>query len=399
MNDEFVFFSRSVTEGHSDKLCDQISDAIVGGLLRADPFSRVSAECAVSSGIVFLAIRMASAAVLDFSSTARAVIADVGYGKGGDFDPRNCTVMTNVAEFPEQPGARRGEQELQDGDPDLIPALDEATVFGYACRHTPTLMPLPIWLAHRLSRRLDEVRRNGTLPYLAPEGKTQVGVEFRGRVPRRIHSVHIIASQLSLHTPDLEDLRKDLHEVVVKPVFAEETIQPDRATRIDINRGGAIAAGGPSVHSGLTGRKGAEDTYGEYSRNTQIALSGKDPSRVGRTGSYAARYAAKNVVAAQLAGECEVQLSYAMGVPAPISIQVETFGTGKYPDGEVSALLKRHLDFRIAAMIRRLDLRLLPSRHRDGFYRKLATYGHVGRSDIELPWEATDIMEELRSAR
>jgi S-adenosylmethionine synthetase len=395
MNNDFVFFSRSVTEGHSDKICDQISDAIVDELLRRDPFSRVSAECAVSSGIVFLAIRLASTAVVDFSNTTRSVIGNAGYGEG-DFNPRTCTIMTSIAEFPPDVGTRRAERELEDGDLDQLPALDEATVFGYACNHTATLMPLPIWLAHRLTRRLDAARHEGLLPYLAPEGKAQVGVEFHDRKPRRIHSVHLIASQREPDSPSLAKLRQDLREVVIDPVFAEEPIGPDHRTRLEVNRGGPVVKGGPTVHSGLTGRKGAEDMYGEYGRHSQIALSGKDPSRVGRTGSYAARYAARNVVAAKLAEECEVQMSYAMGSASPISIQVDTSGTGKKTDSEIADLLKRRVDFRIAALIRRLELRVLPARYADGFYRKLATYGHVGRTDIELPWEACDLKDQLQ---
>lgn len=395
MNDDFVFFSRSVTEGHSDKVCDQISDAIVDELLRRDPFSRVSAECAVASGIVFLAIRLASTALVDFSSTARTVIAEAGYGSG-NFNPRTCTIMTNVAEFPASLGVCRAERELQDSDLDLVPALDEATVFGYACNHTAAMMPLPIWLAHRLTRRLDVVRHERLLPYLAPEGKAQVGVVFNHRQPLRIHSIHVIASQQEANVPSLDKLQDEIRDLVINPVFAEEPIRPDLNTRIEVNFGGTIVKGGPSVHTGLTGRKGAEDTYGEYARHSQIALSGKDPSRVGRTGSYAARYAAKNVVAAGLADECEVQLSYTMGSARPISIQVDTSGTGTKPDSDIAALLKRQMDFRIAALIRTLELRFLPARNPDGFYRKLATYGQIGRTDIELPWETTDLKDQLQ---
>jgi S-adenosylmethionine synthetase len=257
------------------------------------------------------------------------------------------------------------------------------------------MMPLPIWLAHRLTRRLDAVRREQLLPYLAPEGKAQIGIEFSHRKPLRIHSIHVIASQQESNAPPLDRLQAEIRELVIDAVFAEEPIRPDSRTRIAINFGGAIVKGGPSVHSGLTGRKGAEDMYGEYARHSQIALSGKDPSRVGRTGSYAARYAAKNVVAAGLADECEVQLSYAMGSAHPISVQVDTSGTGKKPDTEIATLVKRHIDLRIAALIRSLELRFLPTRYPDGFYRKLAAYGHIGRTDIELPWEATDLKDQL----
>jgi S-adenosylmethionine synthetase len=258
------------------------------------------------------------------------------------------------------------------------------------------MMPLPIWLAHRLTRRLDVVRRERLLPYLAPEGKAQVGVAFSNRAPLRIHSIHVIASQQEPNIPPLAALQQEVRELVIDAVFEDEPIRPDHHTRIEVNFGGMIVKGGPSVHSGLTGRKGAEDMYGEYARHSQIALSGKDPSRVGRTGSYAARYAAKNVVAAGLADECEVQLSYAMGSASPISIQVDTSGTGKRPDSDIAALLRRHVDFRIAALIRTLELRFQPAHYPDGFYRKLATYGHIGRTDIELPWEVIDLKNQLQ---
>jgi S-adenosylmethionine synthetase len=253
-----------------------------------------------------------------------------------------------------------------------------------------------MWLARRLTRRLDAVRHDGQLAYLAPEGKSQVGVEFRGRKPHRIHSIHVITSQQEPDLPPVSQLQRDIREFVIDPVFEYEPIRPDNLTRIDVNRGGAIVKGGPSVHSGLTDRKGAEDTYGEYARHSQIALSGKDPSRLGRTGSYAARYAAVNVIAAGLAEECEVQLSYAMGSAGPISIQVDTSGTGKKPDGEIASLLKRNVDFRIAALIRNLELRVLPARYPDGFYRRLAAHGHVGRPDMELPWENVGLKDQLQ---
>ncbi|HEY9651658.1 MAG TPA: methionine adenosyltransferase domain-containing protein, partial [Coleofasciculaceae cyanobacterium] len=250
------------------------------------------------------------------------------------------------------------------------------------------------WLAHHLARRLADVRIQNILPYLAPDGKTQVGVEYKDHRPHRIHSITLIASQnqpLIEKAPDLKQLQKDLKETVIDLVFQNEEIKPDEKTRILIDSDDPFAIGGPSAHSGLTGRKNAIDTYGEYSRHSGAALSGKDPTRIDRVGAYAARYAAKNVVAAGLADECEVQLSYSIGLSRPVSIQVETFGTGRISDAEITALLERHFDFRLAGIIRQFNLRLLPSILKNGFYRKLAAYGHVGRMDIGLlPWEVTD---------
>jgi S-adenosylmethionine synthetase len=270
---------------------------------------------------------------------------------------------------------------------------NQVTVFGFACNQTPALMPLPIWLAHKLARRLTSARLQKILPYLAPDGKTQAGVEYRSGRPSGIHSLTVIASQnktVAKGGPDLRKLYEDIKEVVIDPAFQDEEIKPDQKTRIFINPDGAFVTGGPSVHSGLTGRKNAIDTYGEYSRHSGAALSGKDPLRIDRIGAYAARYAAKNVIAAGLADECEVQLSYSIGLSRPVSIQVETFGTGKLPDEKIALRVKRYFDFRLAGIIRQFNLRYLPSILKGGFYRKLAAYGHVGRMDIGLPWEVTD---------
>jgi S-adenosylmethionine synthetase len=271
-----------------------------------------------------------------------------------------------------------------------IPVKNQATVFGFACNQTPVLMPLPIWLAHKLARQLSEVRKQNLLSYLTPDGKTQVGVEYRNRRPYRIHSITVIASQNKKSKPDFEQLQDDIRETVIKPIFEDEDIKPDAQTRIFVNPDGPFVKGGPAAHSGLTGRKNAIDTYGEYAQHSGSALSGKDPVRIDRVGAYAARYAAKNVVAAGLADECEVQLSYSIGLARPVSIQVETFGTGKVAEEEIAILLEKHFDFRLAGIIKQFDLRYLPSLHKGAFYRKLAAYGHVGRTDIELPWEKTD---------
>jgi S-adenosylmethionine synthetase len=282
------------------------------------------------------------------------------------------------------------ERTLSEDAIEAVTAKNQANVFGYACNQTAAYMPLPIWLAHKLARRLNAVRLTRELPYLRPDAKTQVGVEFRNRRPARIHSITLLAAHAPTGTPKPEQLREDLRAHVIEPVFFDELVRPDENTRLFVNPEGPFNVGGPSVHSGLTGRKNAIDTYGEYSRHSSAALSGKDPLRVDRIGAYAARYAAKNVVAAGLADECEVHLSYTIGLSRPVSVEVETFGTGKRPDSEITAALKAHFDFRPAGIVRQFNLRHLPALTKGGFYRKLAAYGHVGRMDIGLPWELTD---------
>jgi S-adenosylmethionine synthetase len=257
-------------------------------------------------------------------------------------------------------------------------------------------MPLPIWLAHQLARQLSAVRHDKTLAYLTPDGKVQVGVEYKDRRPKRIHGVTITASQINPNKPGPKKLYQDILETVIEPVLDNEEIKLDDKTRIFVNPDGPYM-GGPIHHSGLTGRKSAVDTYGEYARHSGDALSGKDPMRIDRVGAYAARYAAKNVVAAGLASECEVMLSYSIGLTPPVSLQVQTYGTGKIPDAKIVELLKKHFEFRLAGILRQFNLRYLPSKHLDGFYQKLAAYGHFGRSDIELPWEQTDKVELLKS--
>lgn len=390
-----MFTSESVTEGHPDKLCDQISDAIVDHFLQRDPFSRVIAECAVSTSIVFIAARFASDANIDFSNIARKVINQIGYEQNA-FNSKTCSILTSLREFQEKDLCHFDERKLSDDEIEKIPAKNQVTLFGFACRQTPSFMPLPIWLAHKLARRLTAVRLQKILPYLAPDGKTQVGIEYKDRKPYRIHSLTIVASQNMASESDLDKLRADIHEVVITPVFNDEEIKPDEKTRIFINPDGPFITGGPSLHSGLTGRKNAIDTYGEYSRHSGSALSGKDPMRIDRVGAYAARYAAKNVVAAGLADECEVQLSYTIGLSRPVSVQVETFNTGKISDEEIAERIKNNFDFRLAGIMKKFNLRYLPSIIKGGFYRKLASYGHIGRMDIGLPWELTDKAEILK---
>lgn len=388
MKQDFIFISESVTEGHPDKLCDQISDAVIDQFLHDDPYSRAVVECAVSTGIVFIAARYRSGAIVDIPHIARRVISQVGYDQK-DFNAKTSSIMTSLNEMSNGP-APADERTLSEDAIEAVTAKNQANVFGYACNQTVAYMPLPIWLAHKLARRLSAVRLTRELPYLRPDAKTQVGVEFRNRRPARIHSITLLAAHAPTGTPKPDQLREELRAHVIKPVFFDEPIQPDENTRVFVNPEGPFNVGGPSVHSGLTGRKNAIDTYGEYSRHSGAALSGKDPLRVDRIGAYAARYAAKNIVAAGLADECEVHLSYTIGLSRPVSVEVETFGTGKRPDSEIAAALTAHFDFRPAGIVRQFNLRHLPALTKGGFYRKLAAYGHVGRMDIGLPWELTD---------
>lgn len=392
MASEYIFTSESVTEGHPDKLCDQISDALVGHYLRQDRLARVVAECAVSTGILFVSVKADSAAMVDIPNTAREVILDVGYDRGS-FNGRSCTVMTNLSES-QKDYARVDETTLSEAALDQLVAQENVTLFGYACTHTPMLLPLPIWLAHRLVRQMDALRKHA-LPYLAPDGKCQVGIAFRDHTPYRIDSITLIAAQQQPE-PALARLRDDLIEYVVQPVFADEVFTPNSHTRIQINPEGALLEGGPALHAGLTGRKNGIDTYGGYSRQSGAALSGKDPSRIDRIGAYAARHAAKNVVAAGLARHCEVQLSYSIGVAAPVSIRVDTLGTGQLPDDVLTARVADHFDFRPGSIIRRFDLRKLADAYNGQLYRRLAVYGHVGRADLDLPWESTADIDALK---
>jgi S-adenosylmethionine synthetase len=398
MKKDFMFTSESVTEGHPDKLCDLISDAIVDHFLQKDPFARVIAECAVSTAIVFIAARFKSRVNVDFANLARQVIGQIGYDQHA-FNEKTCSIVTSLKEFPQEDRPSVDEHTMTDEEIERIPVRNQVTAFGFACDQTASFMPLPIWLAHRLARKLTAVRLQKTLPYLAPDGKTQVGVEYRDGRPSRIHSITIIASQkksAEVGGPASKKLNDEIREAVLKPVFQDEDIRPDERTRIFVNPDGAFLVGGPAVHSGLTGRKNGIDTYGEYSRHSGAALSGKDPSRIDRNGAYVARYAAKNVIAAGLATACEVQLSYSIGLSRPVSIQVETFGTGKLPDQKIADLLETVIDFRLAGIIKQFNLRFLPSTVKGGFYRKLAAYGQMGRMDIGLPWELTDKAATLK---
>lgn len=395
MKQNFMFTSESVTEGHPDKLCDQISDALIDHFLQQDPFSRVRIECAAATNILFVAARFDSDAIVDIANTARQVISQIGY-VGRDFNAKSCSIMTASSEMPPSDYRFFDERKLSDEEIERIPAKNQVTVFGFACNQTAALMPVPIWLAHKLARRLSAVRLQRLLSYLAPDGKTQVGIEYRERRPNRVHSITLVTSQVAEGAPDARTMREELIETVVKPVFADEEIKPDADTQLFINPDGPMIIGGPSVHSGLTGRKTAMDTYGEYARHSGAALSGKDPLRIDRAGAYAARYAAKNVIAAGLADECEVMLSYSIGLSRPVSVQVRTSGTGTIPDRDIAARILANFDFRLAGILRQFNLRYLPTVFKGGFYRKLAAYGQMGRMDIGLPWELTDRAERLR---
>jgi S-adenosylmethionine synthetase len=399
MRKDFVFISESVTEGHPDKLCDQISDAIVDHFLTQDPYARVRAECAISTSILFIAARFASEIKADIPNLARKVIGQAGYLQP-DFDARTCSILTSLQEYPPDADLFFNENRLSEKEIDKIHVRQHATVFGYACRQTEVLMPLPIWLAHKLARQLIAARLQRLIPYLSPDGKTQVGVEYRNRKPHRIHSITIIASRAKSagNNVNMKQLHDDVLEAVIRPSFAGEDIRPDNQTMIFINPVENLMVGGPAVHSGLTGRKTDVDTYGDYARQGGNALSGKDPMRIDRVGTYAARYAAKNLVAAGLADECEVQLSYSIGQPRPLSIMVETFGTGKRPDDDLANLVEQHFDFRLAGILKRFQLRQLPALHKGKFYQRLAAYGQVGRVDIKLPWEETDKIKLLQKS-
>ncbi len=395
MSKNFLFTSDSVTEGHPDRVCDIISDAVVDRFLQQDPYSRIVTECALSKNVVFLAARFASKAAIDIPEVARRAIEDIGF-RPAEFSARDCTVVTSFVAQPLDQRVETDEAGMSDKELDRLTVKNQVTQFGYACRQTPELLPFPIVIANQLARQMVLARRDKTIPYLSADCTTQVGVEYVAREPVRVHSLTLIAGTQDVPKLGPAELRNDLMTAVIEPVFADESIRPDERTEIFVNPRGMLHKSGPAAHSGMTGRKTASDTYGGYARHSGSALSGKDPTRIDRVGAYAARYAAKNVVAAGLAEECEIQLSYTIGQPQPVSIQVSTFGTAAVDEEIIKQRVEGCFDFRLGAVIRDFGLRHLPEQHPGGFYRKLPAHGHFGASFIELPWERTDKADQLR---
>ena len=387
-----LFTSESVTEGHPDKICDQISDSILDALLEKDPQSRVACETTVTTGLVLVAGEISTSAYVDIPKLVRETVREIGYTRAKyGFDCDTCAVITSIDEqsgdiamgVDEGLESKTGE-EIEE-EIEKVGAGDQGIMFGFACNETPELMPLPISLAHKLSRRLTEVRKTGLVDYLRPDGKTQVTVEYEGSKAVRVHTVLISAQHCE--TVSNDKIREDLINHVIKEVIPAELL--DEETKIYINPTGRFVIGGPQGDTGLTGRKIIIDTYGGYSRHGGGAFSGKDPTKVDRSAAYAARYVAKNIVAAGLADKCEIELAYAIGIASPLSIFIDTFGTGKVSEEKLVELVNKHFDLRPGAIIRDLDLR-------KPLYKKVAAYGHFGRTDIDLPWERTDKVEQLR---
>ena len=406
-----LFTSESVTEGHPDKMCDQISDAVLDALLEQDPFARVACETAVKTGFVMLLGEITTSAFVDFDKLVRSVVVDIGFDDSSKgFDGNTCGVQAAIAaQSPDiAVGVNQSLEVRKNGQSDVevdsIGAGDQGMMFGFACTDTDVLMPMPIYLAHRLTRRLAEVRRNGTLPWVRPDGKAQVTVEYAYGKPKRVRTV-LISTQ---HAPDVDNelIRREIYEQVIRPVLPAELVGNGRNVVINpqknsdfededlliyVNPTGRFVVGGPKGDAGLTGRKIIVDTYGGMGRHGGGAFSGKDPTKVDRSAAYAARWVAKNLVAAGLAERCEVQVAYAIGVAHPLSVNVETFGTSDLTNDQLVELVNQHFDLRPGAIIRDLKLRR-------PIYRATAAYGHFGRDDIEAPWENTDRAELLRQS-
>ncbi len=379
-----LFTSESVTEGHPDKICDQISDAILDEILKQDPASRVACETTCTTGMVSVMGEITTSGYVDIPKIAREVVLDIGYDRAKyGFDGTTCAVITSIDE--QSPDIAQGVD--VSGDDQSTGAGDQGMMFGYACDETPELMPLPISLAHKLAKRLTDVRKDGTLSYLRPDGKTQVTVEYENDLPKRIDTI-VISTQ---HSADVElsTIREDMIKHVIAPII--DSSMMDENTRIYVNPTGRFVVGGPQGDSGLTGRKIIVDTYGGYARHGGGAFSGKDPTKVDRSAAYASRWVAKNIVAAGLAKRCEIQLAYAIGVAKPVSVMVDTFGTGTVSDEVIADIVNEVFDLRPAAIIKELDLR-------KPIYRNLAAYGHMGREDLGVLWEKTDKVDALKLA-
>ena len=410
MSSRYLFTSESVTEGHPDKVCDQISDSILDSLLAQDPNSRVAAEVVVNTGLVLITGEITTTANVNYIDIARRKIAEIGYiDSDNGFSANSASIL--IALDQQSPdiaqGVNSAHETRQDSSNEIfdkIGAGDQGIMFGFACNETPEMMPLSISLAHRIARRLAAVRKTGELNYLRPDGKTQVSVAYKNGKPVSIDTI-LISSQ---HTQSIENItndaevqakiKKDLWYKVVEPIFSDLEIQPDSKTRYFVNPTGKFVVGGPQGDAGLTGRKIIVDTYGGYSRHGGGAFSGKDPTKVDRSAAYACRYAAKNIVAAGLAEKCEIQLSYAIGVAKPVSILVETFGTGKVNNKVLLELVQENFELRPAGIIHEFNLRNMPSQRGGRFYQDVAAYGHFGRNDLDLPWEQIDKAESLNSS-
>ncbi|NEQ35717.1 MAG: methionine adenosyltransferase [Okeania sp. SIO3I5] len=410
MSSRYLFTSESVTEGHPDKICDQISDTIIDAILAQDPASRVAAEVLVNTGLVLISGEITTKANVNYIDLARKKIADIGYiyAENG-FSADSCSVLValdeqsaDIAQGVDK--AQETRELLSDEELDAVGAGDQGLMFGFACNETPELMPLPISLAHRVCRQLTKVRKDGKLTYLRPDGKSQVTIAYEDGRPVGIDTI-LISTQHTATIGELTELteiqakiKEDLWKYVVEPIFTDIEIKPDSQTRFLVNPTGKFVIGGPQGDCGLTGRKIIIDTYGGYSRHGGGAFSGKDPTKVDRSAAYACRYIAKNIVAAGLAEKCEVQISYAIGVARPVSMMIETFGTSKVDEDKLLEVVKENFELRPAGIIQTFNLRKLPGERGGRFYQDVAAYGHLGRTDLDLPWEKLDKVELLKEA-